>query len=142
MIALAIGIPGLGLYALARIIGINTNVQASGLGDNWWTVPVLILSAVENALLEEVVMIGFLFTRLRQLNWNVIAIIATSAIIRGSYHLYQGIGGFIGNLIMGVIFGLIYLRWKRVGPLIVAHTLLDITAFVGYALVAPHVDWL
>jgi len=132
LIALAIGIPGLGLYALARIIGINTNVQASGLGDNWWTVPVLILSAVENALLEEVVMIGFLFTRLRQLNWNVIAIIATSAIIRGS----------IGNLIMGVIFGLIYLRWKRVGPLIVAHTLLDITAFVGYALVAPHVDWL
>ena len=114
LIALAIGIPGLGLYALARIIGINTDVQASGLGDNWWTVPVLILSAAENALLEEIVMIGFLFTRLRQLGWNVIAIVAFSAIIRGSYHLYQGIGGFIGNLIMGVIFGLIYLRWKRV----------------------------
>jgi hypothetical protein len=30
LIALAIGIPGLGLYALARMIGINTNVQASG----------------------------------------------------------------------------------------------------------------
>ena len=142
LIALAIGIPGLGLYALARIIGINTDVQASGLGDNWWTVPVLILSAAENALLEEIVMIGFLFTRLRQLGWNVIAIVAFSAIIRGSYHLYQGIGGFIGNLIMGLIFGLIYLRWKRVAPLVVAHTLLDITAFVGYALVAPHVDWL
>jgi membrane protease YdiL (CAAX protease family) len=142
LIALAIGIPGLGLYALARMIGINTNVQASGLTDQWWTVPILILSAVENALLEEIVMIGFLFTRLRQLDWNVIAIIAFSAVIRGSYHLYQGIGGFIGNLIMGVIFGLIYLRWKRVGPLIVAHTLLDITAFVGYALVAPHADWL
>jgi membrane protease YdiL (CAAX protease family) len=142
LIALAIGIPGLGLYALARMIGINTNVQASGLTDQWWTVPILILSAVENALLEEIVMIGFLFTRLRQLDWNVIAIIAFSAVIRGSYHLYQGIGGFIGNLIMGVIFGVIYLRWKRVGPLIVAHTLLDITAFVGYALVAPHADWL
>jgi membrane protease YdiL (CAAX protease family) len=142
LIALAIGIPGLGLYALARIIGINTQVQASGLGDQWWTVPILILSAVENAVLEEVVMIGYLFTRLRQLGWNMIAIVALSAIVRGSYHLYQGIGGFIGNLIMGVIFGLIYLRWKRVGPLVVAHTLLDITAFVGYALVAPRVDWL
>ena len=141
LIALAIGIPGLGLYALP-IVGINTDVQASGLTDQWWTIPILILSAAENAVLEEVVMIGFLFTRLRQLGWNVIAIIAFSAIIRGSYHLYQGIGGFIGNLIMGVIFGLIYLRWKRVGPLVVAHTLLDITAFVGYALVAPHVDWL
>ena len=76
------------------------------------------------------------------LAWNAAAIIALSAVIRGSYHLYQGIGGFVGNLIMGVIFGLIYLRWKRVGPLVVAHTLLDIAAFVGYALVAPYVNWL
>ena len=142
LIALCIGVPGLGLYALARIIGINTDVQASGLAENWWTVPVLILSAMQNAVLEEVVMIGYLFTRLRQVGWSVIAIIALSAVVRGSYHLYQGIGGFIGNMIMGLIFGLIYLRWKRVGPLIVAHTLLDIAAFVGYALIAPHVDWL
>jgi membrane protease YdiL (CAAX protease family) len=123
-------------------LGFNTEVQASGLADNWWTIPVLILSAAQNALLEEVVVIGYLFTRLRQLAWNAVAIIALSAVIRGSYHLYQGIGGFIGNLIMGVIFSLIYLRWKRVGPLVVAHTLLDVGAFVGYALVAPHVDWL
>ena len=142
LIAVAIGVPGLGLYVLARALGINTEVQASGLADNWWTVPVLILSAAQNALLEEVVVIGYLFTRLRQLAWNAVAIVAFSAVIRGSYHLYQGIGGFIGNLIMGVIFGLIYLRWKRVGPLVVAHTLLDVAAFVGYALVAPHVDWL
>jgi membrane protease YdiL (CAAX protease family) len=142
LIAVVIGIPGLGLYALARAVGMNTEVQASGLADHWWTVPVLILSAAQNALLEEVVVIGYLFTRLRQLAWNAAAIIALSAVIRGSYHLYQGIGGFVGNLIMGVIFGLIYLRWKRVGPLIVAHTLLDITAFVGYALVARHVNWL
>jgi membrane protease YdiL (CAAX protease family) len=142
LIALVIGVPGLGLYVLARGFGINTEVQASGLADNWWTIPVLILSAAQNALLEEVVVVGYLFTRLRQLAWNAVAIIALSAVIRGSYHLYQGIGGFVGNLIMGVIFGLIYLRWKRIGPLVVAHTLLDVAAFVGYALVAPHVDWL
>ena len=97
----------------------------------------LVLSAAQNAILEETIMIGFLYTRLRQLNWPIIGIIAFSALIRGSYHLYQGFGGFAGNLIMGVVFGLIYLRWKRVGPLVVAHTLLDVTAFVGYALVAP-----
>ena len=142
VIAVAIGVPGLGLYALARIFGINTEVQASGLTDTWWTIPVLILSAAQNALLEEAVVIGYLFIRLRQLAWSPVAIVALSAVIRGSYHLYQGIGGFIGNLIMGVIFGLIYLRWKRVGPLVVAHTLLDIAAFVGYALIAPRVDWL
>ena len=69
-------------------------------------------------------------------------VLLVSAVLRGSYHLYQGFGGFVGNLVMGLIFGLIYLRWRRVAPLVVAHTLLDIVAFVGYALVAPHVDWL
>jgi hypothetical protein len=29
-----------------------------------------------------------------------------------------------------------------VGPLVVAHSLLDIGAFVGYALLAGKVDWL
>ncbi|HET9647032.1 MAG TPA: CPBP family intramembrane glutamic endopeptidase [Microlunatus sp.] len=142
VIAACIGIPGLGLYLGARALGLNTQVQASALADNWWTIPVLVASAAQNAILEEVVMIGFLFTRLRQLNWPTIAILAFSAVIRGSYHLYQGFGGFAGNMIMGVVFGLIYLRWKRVGPLVVAHTLLDVVAFVGYALVAPHVSWL
>ncbi len=71
-------------------------------------------------------MIGYLFVRLTQLGWRVPLIIAISALVRGSYHLYQGFGGFVGNLIMGVIFALIYLRWRRVGPLVVAHTLLDV----------------
>ena len=52
------------------------------------------------------------------------------------------IGGFIGNLVMGVVFVLLYRRWGRVGPLVVAHTLLDIGAFVGYGLLAGRVDWL
>ena len=142
VIALGIGIPGLGLYLGARALGLNTQVQASGLADNWWTIPVLILSALQNSLVEEVIMIGYLFTRFTQLGWRWPMIILVSAVIRGSYHLYQGFGGFVGNLIMGLIFGLIYLRFKRVAPLVVAHTLLDIAAFVGYALVAPHVSWL
>ncbi len=127
---------------MAKALGVNTQVQASGLTDHWWTIPVLVLAAAQNAVLEEVVMIGYLFTRLGQLRWRIPAIILTSAVVRGSYHLYQGWGGFAGNLIMGVVFGLIYLRWKRVMPLVVAHTLLDVAAFVGYALLAPRVGWL
>jgi membrane protease YdiL (CAAX protease family) len=142
LIAACIGIPGLGFYLGARALGLNTEVQASGLGANWWTIPVLILAAAQNAVVEEVIMLGFLFTRLRQLNWSWPVIIISQALIRGSYHLYQGFGGFAGNVIMGVIFGLIYLKWKRVMPLVVAHTLLDVAAFVGYALLAPYVGWL
>ncbi len=142
LIAAGIGIPGLGLYLGARALGLNTQVQASALADNWWTVPVLVLSAAQNAIVEEVIIVGYLFVRLSQLRWQPWVILVVSAAIRGSYHLYQGFGGFAGNLIMGLIFGLIYLRFRRVGPLVVAHTLLDVTAFIGYALVAPHVSWL
>jgi len=141
-LAAVIGIPGLGLYLGARALGLNTEVQASALTEAWWTVPVLVLSAFQNAALEEVIIIGFLYTRLRQLGWQVWAVVGISAVIRGSYHLYQGFGGFVGNLVMGVVFGLVYLRWKRVAPLVVAHTLLDVVAFVGYALLAPQVGWL
>ena len=142
VVAAGIGIPGLGLYLGARALNLNTEVQASGLTGAWWTIPVLVLSAFQNSVLEEVIMISYLFARFGQLGWRWPVIIAASAVIRGSYHLYQGFGGFIGNLVMGVIFGLIYLRWRRIGPLVVAHTLLDIVAFVGYSLLAPYVDWL
>jgi membrane protease YdiL (CAAX protease family) len=142
IIATVIGIPGLGLYLGARALGLNTEVQASALADNWWTVPVLVLSAAENAVVEEVIMIGYLFTRLHQLRWRWPWILAVSALVRGSYHLYQGFGGFVGNLVMGAIFGLIFVRFRRVAPLVVAHTVLDVVAFVGYSLVAPQVNWL
>jgi membrane protease YdiL (CAAX protease family) len=68
--------------------------------------------------------------------------VAISATVRGSYHLYQGLGGFLGNAVMGVIFGVLFLRWKRATPMIIAHTLIDAVAFVGYAVLAGHVSWL
>ena len=42
----------------------------------------------------------------------------------------------------GLIFGWVYTRTRRVGPLVVAHTVLDVVAFVGYALLKNHLSWL
>lgn len=142
LLAAAIGIPGLALYLGARALGVNATVVPAGLGDVWWALPVLVLAAVQNAVLEEVVVVGYLVTRLRQLAWGVPAAVAASALLRGSYHLYQGFGAFVGNAVMGVVFALFFLRYRRTGPLIVAHALLDIVAFVGYALLADQLDWI
>ncbi|MGA8117672.1 MAG: CPBP family intramembrane glutamic endopeptidase [Actinocatenispora sp.] len=142
VLALCVGVPGLGLYFAARALGIAANVVPSALPSVWWTIPVLVLSAVQNAVLEEVVVVGYLITRLRQLDWRLPAVIAVSALLRGSYHLYQGFGGFIGNAVMGVLFALVFFRTRRVAPLVVAHSLLDIGAFVGYDLLHGHVSWL
>lgn len=134
-LAALIGLPGLGLYVAGRALGITVEVQAEALNAAWWTVPVLVLAALQNALLEEVVVVGYLMERLRELRWRTPAIVVTSALLRGSYHLYQGIGPFIGNVVMGLVFAEYYRRRRRTFPLVVAHTVLDVVAFVGYALV-------
>lgn len=146
-LAAGIGLPGLAFYAVGRLLGITVSVQASALADHWWTVPVLILSAFENGALEEVIVVAYLFERTRDLGWSPTAridwrFLVTSALLRGSYHLYQGIGPFLGNAVMGVVFAWWYRsRWgrHRVIPLVVAHTLLDVVAFVGYTLLPA--DW-
>lgn len=139
-LAAAIGVPGLAFYALGRALGITVQVQASALNAHWWTIPVLVLSAAQNGLLEEVVAVGYLSERLRQLRWRGPAIVVASALLRGSYHLYQGWGPFIGNAVMGVVFAEYYRRTRRVAPLVVAHFLMDMVVFVGYDLI-PHA-WL
>ncbi|MER7192222.1 CPBP family intramembrane glutamic endopeptidase [Streptomyces flaveolus] len=141
-VAAVIGSTGIAFYLAARGLGFNLTVVPEALPEVWWKYPVLILSAVQNSVLEEVVVVGYLLRRLDQLGWSRGASMAASSVLRGSYHLYQGIGGFVGNMVMGVVFVYLYRRWGRVGPLVVAHSLLDIGAFVGYALLAGKVDWL
>lgn len=141
-LAAVIGIPGLALYVAARELGLNATVVPAALPSIWWAVPVLVLSAAQNAVIEEVVVVGYLLDRLRDLGWRVRYALAASAVLRGSYHLYQGIGAFVGNAVMGLIFGWFFLRTRRLMPLIVAHTILDIVSFVGYALLKDKLSFL
>ncbi|MFB4300601.1 CPBP family intramembrane glutamic endopeptidase [Actinomadura sp. NTSP31] len=141
-VAAVIGGSGLGLYLAARGVGANLTVVPSTLGDVWWRIPVLVLSAVQNAVLEEVIVLGYLLHRLDQLGWSPWKADAASAVVRGSYHLYQGLGGLAGNMVMGLIFARLYRRWGRVMPLLVAHALIDIVAFIGSVALAGKVSWL
>jgi membrane protease YdiL (CAAX protease family) len=141
-LAALIGLPGLALYQVARILGMNASVEPAELYDTWWRIPVLLLVAFANGWAEEVIVVGFLLTRLRQLRVNPVAAVILSSALRGLYHLYQGFGAGLGNLAMGLVFGYVYLRTGRLWPLIVAHALIDAVAFVGYALAAGHLSWL
>ena len=132
VIVLVIGLPGLGVYLGGRALGISVNVVPSPLDTYWWTIPVLVLSALRAGLSEEFIVIGYLYARLADLGWNRWTIIVASAVFRGSYHLYQGFGAFVGNFAMGVFFGWLYTRYGRLLPLVVAHTLLDAAIFIGY----------
>jgi membrane protease YdiL (CAAX protease family) len=127
-----VGLAGLGLYLAAVELGVNRFVIPAPPLGHWWTVPVLVFSALEAALVEEVIVLGYLVTRLRQLPWSPLAAITASSVLRASYHLYQGWGGFLGNLAMGLLFSTLFLRWRRTWPFVVAHALLDVAAGLGY----------
>ncbi|MFM6975071.1 MAG: CPBP family intramembrane glutamic endopeptidase [Agromyces sp.] len=139
-----VGIPGLGVYVIGRILGLTVQVEAASLTQFWWTIPMLLLAASRAALEEEIVVIGFVFRRLEQLGWRAWPTLTAAALLRGSYHLYQGIGPFIGNVAMGFIFGWCYQRWGRVLPLVIAHFLFDAVQFVGYPVAValwPAIFW-
>jgi membrane protease YdiL (CAAX protease family) len=131
-LALVIGIPGIGVYLAGRALGLTVTVVPTALDTHWWTVPVLFLSALRAGVTEEVIVIGYLFARLRDLGWRTWPMILAAAALRGSYHLYQGFGAFIGNAAMGVLFGWLYTRTGRVLPLVIAHIVIDSVIFIGY----------
>ncbi|UGT59354.1 CPBP family intramembrane glutamic endopeptidase [Nocardia asteroides] len=137
-----IGLPGLGLYLLAQALGFSVTIVPSSLGEHWWRLPVLILSACANSAAEEIIVVGYLLTRLRGLGWSENSSLLASALLRGSYHLYQGLGGGLGNVVMGLVFGRWWQRTGRLWPLLVAHALIDTIAYVGYTALRGHVGWL
>lgn len=120
----------LGLYQAGRALGITAEITTSTLGTTWWTVPLLLLTALRHALVEEVIVVGFLADRMRRLgrSWWTVAVV--SSVLRASYHLYQGIGPALGNLVMGLVFVWLYRRGGRLAPLLLAHFLLDAVGFL------------
>ncbi len=141
-LAALIGLPGLAFYLVSHALGINLAVAPSTLDDTWWRPFALTLLAAGNAWAEEVLVVGYLISRLRHLGFRENHSLLLAAVLRGSYHLYQGFGGFVGNLVMGLVLGRVWQRTNRLWPLVLAHTLLDFVAFVGYSLLRGKVSWL
>lgn len=138
MLFAIVGLGGIVVYLGAVELGVNRFVVPVPPLGHWWTVPVLLLRAAEAALVEEIIVVAFFVTRLQQLRVGPTAAVGASALLRGTYHLYQGFGGFAGNLAMGVLFGAMFARTRRAWPLVAAHFLLDVTAGVGYILFREH----
>ena len=140
--AALIGIPGLGLVYVARRLGANAQIVVTDFPDVWYRIPMLLLEAVQQGTAEELVVCAFVLTRLRQMGWTNSRALGAGAVLRGSYHLYQGYGGFLGNAVMGLLFGWWFQRTRRVVPLVVAHSVIDAVSFIGYVYLHGHVSWI
>ena len=142
VLALVVSIVGLGVYFGSVALHVNRFVVPVPPLGYWWTIPMLVLTAIEAGLLEEVIVVAYLITRLEQIGWPTAAAVGASALLRASYHLYQGWGGFAGNLLLGVFFGIVFVRTRRVWPLVIAHAMIDTLAGLGYIVFRNHLPGL
>lgn len=105
---------------------------------HWWSVPMVVVDYLRTSFVEEVVVGAFMVHRLLQMGTKPWLVIGASAVFRGSYHLYQGFGGFFGSALLGVAFAWIFVRYRRTWVLIVAHFVLDGAASVAYLFAQGH----
>lgn len=131
-LAALIGIPGLGFYVGAVQLGLSREVVPSGLDTSVQDLLLLVLNSWANGFAEEILVVAWLCTRLRQLRVPWVWVFVASAVLRGSYHLYQGYSAGLGNMVMGLVFVWFFYRTGKVWPLVIAHGVIDTVAFVGY----------
>lgn len=133
LLFLVMGLGTLGLYQAGRALGITAELTTNAGGTEWWNILLLLAQAVRHSVVEEVIVVAFLADRLLRVGWSWPVVLLSAALLRGSYHLYQGIGPALGNVVMGLVFLWIYRKTGRIMPLVIAHFLLDAVGFMAGA---------
>lgn len=86
----------------------------------------VLLFSVVNGIYEETFVVGYVVGCLaRQSTW---VMIISSALIRFSYHVYQGPEAVLFILPIGLVFAYLYVKDRKLWPLVLSHIILDVVA--------------
>jgi membrane protease YdiL (CAAX protease family) len=88
----------------------------------------LVLMSLSNGFCEELAMRAYLIPRLEQLLGAAWKSVIGSALVFASYHIYQGIGAAMSIFVVGIVFGAIFYRIRRIWPLVAAHACMNIVS--------------
>ena len=86
---------------------------------------VLLTSAI-NPVFEETIETGYFVQSLQR--YGMWSAVLASALFRAFLHVYQGVNAIVVVFPIGLVFGFVYWRWRRLWPLVVAHMLFDLYA--------------
>jgi uncharacterized protein len=90
--------------------------------------------AVTAGICEEFLYRGFAILVFLRLGWPDWLVVLASAALFGFAHLYQGRGGLIGTMILGLVFGMLRIVTGSLIPAVFCHGAVDIAAGIA----APH----
>ena len=125
----------MGVYGLSWIVdpawldwgahagGFETGAIATPAGT--LALPLILLLSLSNATAEQLVIVSYGLTRAVSLvgRRKVAAVVVIG--LFSAYHAYQGAYGVVGAASFGVLCATYFLRYRRIGPCIVAHVLGD-----------------
>jgi membrane protease YdiL (CAAX protease family) len=80
---------------------------------------------------EELVTRAYLVTRMKQLTGSSFYAVALAAFAFASYHIYQGMLGFLSIFALGFVYGAIYLRVRRVWSFTLGHAFINVIHDLG-----------
>jgi membrane protease YdiL (CAAX protease family) len=98
------------------------------------SVGLVLTEALVNSVFEESLVCGYVVSVLA--SRGVVLSITVSTLIRLAYHVYYGPMVLIVILPMGLLFSLVYWKWRNLWPLITAHAL----QIIWVTLVAPYLN--
>ncbi len=81
-----------------------------------------------NPFCEELLIRGYLQTRLKQMGRGPVLQISISVLVQTAYHLYQGFLNCLGLAFIFLVFAVFYQRTKRLWPVLFGHLWLDLLA--------------
>jgi Type II CAAX prenyl endopeptidase Rce1-like len=87
-------------------------------------VVVSLLKSVQAAVVEEIVVLGYLVRRLEQRGWTAVTVVVVAVLVRVSYHVYYG-AGVLPIVLWAIASVLVYRRLRRLLPFIICHFVRD-----------------
>ena len=88
----------------------------------------MLLFLAINSIFEEITVTAYVIEALGAQGAGLA--ITASTLLRFSYHLYQGPLASLSIVPLGLLFGMMFWRWRNIWPLIVAHTIANVVFFL------------
>lgn len=94
---------------------------------------ILSFSCICTAYLEESFFRFYLISRKDELKLNAVSVVTVSAALFSICHVYEGSWGILNSFLSAVILALIFLRFKALHGIAIAHGLYNIAVYVIYS---------
>lgn len=93
--------------------------------------PPFMALAITAGICEEFLYRGFALAALTHSGLPLWTVVATSSALFGLAHIYQGRGGFVSTLLVGIVFGMARIAYHSLVPVVVWHVAVDVVAGVA-----------